>query len=92
MFVTPANGGREEATRICPFIFRLQERQEATVAAPVRGSRQPTAKLCSGGRACARAATLGLTTENPPSPAGRTQGEPVPPRHHHGIFAMMYRL
>jgi len=44
------------------------------VAAPVRRSRQPTAKLSSGGRACARAATLGLTTEDPRSLAGRTQG------------------
>ena len=52
MFVTPAQAGARGSDAHLPLSFpRLQEWQEATVAAPVRGSRQPTAKLSSGGRA-----------------------------------------
>ena len=50
MFVTPAQAGVERKRRAF-VIPAFAEWQEATLAAPVRGSRQPTAKLSSGGRA-----------------------------------------
>jgi hypothetical protein len=89
----PRKRGREEVTRICPFIPAFAGmarsycgRSRARIAATDGQAQQRRTSTR------ARAATLGLTTENPRSPAGRTQAEPVPPRHHHGIFAMMYRL
>ena len=73
MFVTPAQTGARGSGAHLPFHFPFAGTPRSSCGRSRTRIAEPTAKLSSGGRA-SPAATLGLTMENPRSPAGNPRG------------------
>src|SRR5215469_1776356 len=73
MFVTPAQTGARGSGAHLPFHFPFAGTPRSSCGRSRARIAEPTAKLSSGGRA-SPAATLGLTMENPRSPAGNPRG------------------